>query len=187
LRHCRHFSHHEVQNTQKRDVQHRLVQVLEDAGLRVASLRSASVPLEQREAWIAKHAPLVDVVVSHPQLVATGLDLIEFPTLIFHQVGYNAFTLRQAARRAWRIGQRQECRTFYAYYAGTMQATAVKLMRKKMEAALTLEGKFSQLNGDDDQSMELALARALLETMPEDLSRRAWRRIESTCCSFVTL
>jgi hypothetical protein len=181
-----------VQNTQKRDVQQRLVQTLQDAGLRTASLRSASVPLEQREAWIAKHAPLVDVVVSHPQLVATGLDLIQFPTLIFHQVGYNPFTLRQAARRAWRIGQKQACRTYYAYYAGTMQATAVKLMRKKMEAALTLAGKFSEdgiaaLGGDDDQSMELALARALVDTMPADLSRRTWGRIESVNFSGVIL
>jgi hypothetical protein len=173
-----------VQNTQKRDVQGRLVQTLREAGLRVESLRSSAVKLDDREAWIEKKVPQVDVIVSHPQLVATGLDLIQFPTLIFHQVGYNPFTMRQASRRAWRIGQKRDCRTYYTYYADTMQATAVKLMRKKLEASLTLEGKFDFASDDDDQSMELALAKALLATVPPDLCRRQWRRIESneSCC-----
>jgi hypothetical protein len=34
----------------------------------------ASVPLARREEWIAQHAPHLDVVVSHPRFVETGLD-----------------------------------------------------------------------------------------------------------------
>jgi hypothetical protein len=44
------------------------------------------------------------VVLSHPKLVETGLDLFDkggsynFPTVIFHQTGYNLFTMQQASR-----------------------------------------------------------------------------------------
>ena len=70
-----------------------------------------SVALAEREEWIAEHAPQLDVVISHPRLVETGLDLFDkggrhnFPTLCFYETGYNLFTLRQASRRSWRIGQ----------------------------------------------------------------------------------
>jgi hypothetical protein len=96
-----------VQFTDKHDVQSRLEKLLRQAALRVGVLRS-SVPLARREAWIAQHAPSLDVVISHPRLVETGLDLFDkggrhnFPTICFFETGYNLFTLRQASRRAWR-------------------------------------------------------------------------------------
>ena len=45
----------------------------------------------------------VQVVIGNPMLVQTGLDLLDFPTIIFYQTGYSVFTLRQASRRSWRI------------------------------------------------------------------------------------
>lgn len=101
-----------VQFTDKHDVQGRLEQLLTRIGLRVAILR-ASVSLTEREEWIARYAPRLDVVISHPRLVETGLDLFDkngrhnFPTICFYEAGYNLFTLRQASRRSWRIGQTQ--------------------------------------------------------------------------------
>jgi hypothetical protein len=89
--------------------------------------------LAGHEEWIAKHAPGADVVISHPRLVETGLDLFDkagkynFPTLVFYETGYNLFTLRQAARRGWRIGQQEECLVFYFYYKDTMQERALSL------------------------------------------------------------
>jgi hypothetical protein len=116
-----------VQYTEQHDVQGRLETLLRRSGFRVEVLRS-SVPLAQREDWITKHALGLDVVISHPRLVETDLDLFDksgrhnFPTLCFYETGYNLFTLRQAARRSWRIGQRQPCRFVYFHYEGTMQA-----------------------------------------------------------------
>ncbi len=104
-----------VQFTDKHDVAGRLEKLLLSAGLRVGVLR-ASVPLARREEWIAKNAPRLDVVISHPRLVETGLDLFDkggrqnFPTICFYECGYNLFTLRQASRRSWRIGQKKACR-----------------------------------------------------------------------------
>jgi hypothetical protein len=49
-------------------------------------------------------------VICHPKLVETGLDLLDFPTIIFYESGYSLHTLRQAGRRSWRIGQRRPVR-----------------------------------------------------------------------------
>jgi hypothetical protein len=155
----------------------RIEQLLREAGLRVGRLR-ASVKLKDREAWIRRHAADYDVVISHPRLVETGLDLFDrggafnFSTLIFYETGYNLFTLRQASRRSWRIGQQRGCRVYYLYYAGTMQERAMDLMGRKLQASLALEGKFSSDGlaalADDGGSAEMELARSLVERL--DLS-----------------
>jgi hypothetical protein len=133
-----------VQFTDKRDVGARLEKLLRQANFQVEVLR-ASVPLAQREAWIAEHAPKLDVIISHPRLVETGLDLFDkagrynFPTIAFYETGYALFTLRQASRRAWRIGQTQPCRIVYMHYESTMQDRAMALMGKKLTAAQALD------------------------------------------------
>ena len=126
-----------VQYTDKHDVQGRLQKLLQATGLQVGVLRS-SVALASREEWIAKHAPDLDVVISHPKLVETGLDLFDkegrhnFPTICFYETGYNLFTLRQASRRSWRIGQKEKCRIVYFHYQNTMQERAMVLVGKKL-------------------------------------------------------
>jgi hypothetical protein len=171
--------------TDRHDVQGRLERLLHEAGFRVGVLR-ASVPLNRREGWIAQHAWKLDVVVSHPRLVETGLDLFDksgrhnFPTLCFYEAGYNLFTLRQASRRAWRIGQTEPCRVAYLYYAGTMQDRALALMGRKLTAAQALEGKFSGEGlvamAGEDANVEIALARSLVSRMDEGDARRSWGR-----------
>jgi hypothetical protein len=175
-----------VQYTDRHDVQARVAELLEAAGLTVGTLRS-SVALAKREAWIAKNAPKVDVIVSHPKLVETGLDFFDkvgtynVPTVVFYETGYNLFTLRQAARRAWRVGQKERCKVVYLYYEGTMQEKAMALMGKKMQAALALEGTFSEdglaaLAGEDGGSAEMALAKSLAEKIDLGDVRHAWGR-----------
>ena len=44
-------------------------------------------------------------MICHPRLVQTGLDLIDFPTLIWYETDYSVYVMRQASRRSWRIGQ----------------------------------------------------------------------------------
>jgi hypothetical protein len=177
-----------VQYTDRHDVQGRLEKLLRDAGLWVGVLR-AGVALARREEWIAANAPRLDVVVSHPRLVETGLDLFDkggrhnFPTLCFYETGYNLFTLRQAARRAWRIGQRQPCRVVYFHYEGTMQDRALALMGTKLTAAQALEGTFTSdglaaLAGED-ATVEIALARSLVRRLDEGDARRLWTKVFS--------
>ncbi len=127
----------------------RLEKIIQEAGYTVKVLDADKVPTRSRSAWIARNAPGVDVIISHPQPVRTGLTLFDamgghnFPTLAFYETGYDLFTLRQASRRSWRIGQRHPCRVYYLYYKETMQARAMGLMAQKLDASLALEGQFS--------------------------------------------
>ncbi|WP_445344418.1 SNF2-related protein [Buttiauxella selenatireducens] len=149
-----------------RDTTSRLKALLTQAGLKTAVLR-ASVSPEQREDWVAEQVERgVEVIVTNPELVKTGLDLIEFPTIVFMQTGYNVFTLLQAARRSWRIGQRQAVRVIYLGYAGSSQMNCLDLMARKIAVAQSTAGDIPEsgldiLNSDGD-SVEIALAKQLL-------------------------
>ncbi|MFP3693485.1 DEAD/DEAH box helicase, partial [Burkholderia sp. SIMBA_048] len=82
----------------------------------------ASVEASRREDWIAEQLDRgIDVLITNPDLVKTGLDLLEFSTIVFMQSGYNVYTLPQAARRSWRIGQKQPVKVIYLGYADTSQ------------------------------------------------------------------
>ncbi|MCY1296115.1 hypothetical protein D9M70_454890 [compost metagenome] len=108
------------------------------------------------------------MLITNPELVKTGLDLLEFPTIIFMQSGYNVYSLQQAARRSWRIGQKQAVRVIYLGYAATSQMACLGLMAKKIMVSQSTSGDVPEsglevLNQDGD-SVEVALARQLLAT-----------------------
>jgi hypothetical protein len=108
----------------------------------------------------------VQVVICHPKLVETGLDLLDFLTILFYESGYSLHTLRQARRQSWRIGQRRAVRVKFLCYEGTMQTACLRLMGKKLLVALTMEGKFAGeglQNIDEDDDMLSAMARELVE------------------------
>ena len=152
--------------TCEKDVTLRLNTVPRQAGFRVAVLRS-SVATDKREEWYERQLKAgVEVVICHPKLVETGLDLLAFPTLYFYETGYSLHTLRQASRRSWRIGQRQAVHVKFVTYPGTMQETCLRLMGKKMLVALMMEGKFSGeglQSLDTDEDLMSAMARELVE------------------------
>ncbi len=149
-----------------RDTTSRLKKVLEQSGLRVAVLR-ATVETARREDWILDQVDRgVDVLLTNPELVKTGLDLLDFPTIAFLQTGYNVYTLQQAARRSWRIGQKHPVRVVFFGYAGSSQITCLQLMAKKIAVAQSTSGDVPEsgldsLNQDGD-SVEMALARQLI-------------------------
>ncbi|HEJ2530724.1 TPA: helicase-related protein, partial [Pseudomonas aeruginosa] len=149
-----------------RDTTSRLKKVLEQAGLKVAVLR-ASVDTSRREDWILDQVDRgIDVLITNPELVKTGLDLLDFPTIAFLQTGYNVYTLQQAARRSWRIGQKHPVRVVFFGYAGSSQITCLQLMAKKIAVAQSTSGDVPEsgldsLNQDGD-SVEMALARQLI-------------------------
>lgn len=172
----------------KRDVCERLRDQMVKAGLKATVLR-ASVETRKREEWIATHGATNDVIISHPQLVETGLDLFDkggghnFSTISWYLPTYNAFTLRQASRRAWRIGQRLACRVKYFFYANTMQEQAMTLMGQKMSACQAIEGKFSSEGliamAGEEGSIEMAMAKALVQKIDPNATR-AWSTIAAT-------
>ncbi len=164
----------------------RLEQIIQEAGYTVKVLDADKVPTRSRSAWITQNAPGVDVIISHPQPVRTGLTLFDangghnFPTLAFYECGYDLFSLRQASRRSWRIGQRHPCRVYYFYYRETMQARAMALMAQKLDASLALEGQFSAEGlaamSADSGSLTMELAKSLVENIDFGDAERVWEK-----------
>jgi SNF2 family DNA or RNA helicase len=152
--------------TGTRDTTSRLKAILQREGIKVAVLR-ASVDTAHREDWIAEQLDRgVDAVITNPELVKTGLDLLEFPTIVYMQSGYNVYTLMQASRRSWRIGQKQPVWVIFLGYAGTSQIACLGLMARKIAVSQSTSGEVPEsglevLNPDGD-SVEIALARQLV-------------------------
>ena len=69
---------------------------------------------------------------------------MDFTTIIFYQIGYNIFTMRQASRRSWRLGQEHPISVYFMYYRNTIQEQALSLMATKLQASMAIEGKFSE-------------------------------------------
>jgi hypothetical protein len=151
--------------TQKRDVTQRLKNILSREGIRVEVLTTA-VPPEAREAWYERQVKAgMQVCIAHPRLVATGLDLLAMPTILFYESGYSIYVLRQASRRSWRIGQKHPVKVKFLAYAGTMQENCLRLMGRKLLVSLAMEGKFANQGLqalDDDDDMLTAMARELV-------------------------
>jgi hypothetical protein len=172
--------------TGKRDVQTRLAGILKAGGLRVKVLRAANVDTYSREAWIKTHGPNIDVAISHPELVSTGLDFFDregtfnFCTIAFYEGDYRVNLIRQAGRRHWRIGQTKECRTFYFYYRGTMQERQVQHVGAKYAASKSLEGKFSAegLAALSDGGLAMTEMAKALEKQIDD-PRAAWAKLRA--------
>jgi len=132
-------------NWTRLDTQKKLSRLLTEAGYRTAIL-PATVPPKDRERWVqAKLDGGIQVLITNPSLVETGLDLNAFTTLIFYDTGFKLFTLRQASRRSWRINQTApRVEVYMLYYKDTMQHKAIKLMGTKLAVAAIIEGGFSE-------------------------------------------
>lgn len=162
-----------ITHTESRDISPRLRAVLEREGFRVAVLKASSVSADRREEWVAARVKDgADVLLTHPRLVQTGLDLTDWPSIVWFETEYSVYTMRQASRRSWRIGQRQPVEVTHLVYQSTLQAEALALVAAKMRSALMVEGELPEdglaaLEGDG-QDVFLALARRLAEQSAGD-------------------
>lgn len=153
--------------TGTRDTTGRLKNLLEQAELKTAVLKS-SLSADHREDWIAEQVDKgIDVLVCNPELVKTGLDLLAFPTIVFLQSGYNVYTLMQATRRSWRIGQKLPVEVYFLGYRATAQIQCLSLMAKKIAVTQSTSGTMPETGLDilnmDAESVEVALARQLIQ------------------------
>ena len=128
----------------KTNIGSHLVKMFKENDINAAELR-ASEKADSREKWIEdKVNEGLKVLICNPRLVETGLDLIDFTTIVFYQVGYNLFTMRQASRRSWRLSQTKPISVYFMYYRDTVQEQALALMATKLHASMAIEGKFSE-------------------------------------------
>jgi hypothetical protein len=138
------------------DIQPEWQRMLGEAGLKAVVLRAEPA---KREAWVEKQVQAgVDVLISHPKKVETGLDLLDFPTIVWMSPHYSVYTVLQASRRSWRIGQTRPVKVYYFAYSETIQNDALYLVAAKVAAALRVNGdtipddslaELDELSGDD--------------------------------------
>lgn len=126
--------------TGTRDITTRLKTLLQREGLKSIVL-NASVGTQAREEWLRKRlGEGLDVLITNPKLVETGLDLVAFQSTAFFELDYSVYTMQQAARRTWRLGQVDDVSVYFAVYADTMEHRAMGLVAQKLAAALLLTG-----------------------------------------------
>jgi len=175
------------QNSLSTDISPRIVSMLEEENIRVKVLRSGDT--EGRAGiiknWVEKG---MDVLITNPRKVEVGMDLLDFPSIIFYQIPMSTYTLRQASRRSWRIPQDKPVKVYFLTYSGTMQTRLMHLMADKLISSLALEGELSDKGlaalSDTSDSIAKELAKMLLEKAESDGNRNlkdiwaAYRKME---------
>ena len=160
-------------HTGTRDITGRMDDILTRHGCRVEVMKADTVAPDRREVWVAdKVRQGIDVMICHPRLVQTGLDLIDFPTICWYETDYSVYVMRQASRRSWRIGQTRPVKVVFKSYRNTLQADALKLVAKKLQSSLAVEGELPEdglaAYGDDGDDLMMALARKIVSGDEED-------------------
>ena len=159
------------------DTQSLLMDKLTEMGIKAGILKQSVQPVK-REEWVQKklHEGM-QVLITNPTLVETGLDLNEFTTLIFFNISFNLYVLRQASCRSWRINQTApKIEVYLFYWKDTMQQRTLRLMASKLAAATMIEGQLSEeglaaMSQNQDMTTQLAkdLASGIKESV-EDLT-----------------
>lgn len=160
-------------HTGTRDITERMADALARHGFQAAVMKADAVAPDRREAWVAQKVKQgIDVLICHPRLVQTGLDLIDFPTICWYETDYSVYTMRQASRRSWRIGQTKPVKVVFMAYHNTLQANALELVAKKLQASLAVEGELPEdglaAYGDDGDDLMIALARKIVSGETDD-------------------
>ena len=82
-------------HTGTRDITERMSGILTRHGFRAAVMKADAVAPNRREVWVAQQVEKgIDVLICHPRLVQTGLDLIDFPTIVWAETDYSVYTMR---------------------------------------------------------------------------------------------
>ena len=123
-------------------INNEILQILISNGIK-ANILTDSVAPAKRIDWFKKQKDNgVRVVIVNPKLIETGLDLLDFTTIVFYQLNSNFFTMRQASRRSYRLNQKNNVSLYYLYYKSTVQENIISVMAERLKAVKILEGDF---------------------------------------------
>ncbi|MCP4544555.1 MAG: DEAD/DEAH box helicase, partial [Chloroflexi bacterium] len=151
-----------LRQTGTRDIRSRLVDVLTQVGIPGVVVLKSSIPPRRREKWLQDHP--ANVLITNPKLVETGLDLVQYSTGVFYEVEYSLYTLWQACRRIWRLGQTRPVKMFYLSYKETLEEKAYTLAGQKIKASQLLYGDevaSALVEDPGDASLVMALLKAI--------------------------
>ncbi|MGV8080979.1 MAG: DEAD/DEAH box helicase family protein [Syntrophales bacterium] len=162
-----------IQNSDQTDISPRLVKMMEEERIDVRVLKSGDTEGRARiiDNWVKNG---MEVLITNPKKVEVGMDLLDFPSIIFYQIPMSTYTLRQASRRSWRIPQKKPVKVFFLAYSGTMQTRLMQLMADKLTTSLAIEGELSDKGlaalSESSDSLAKELAKMLLEKSRENRS-----------------
>ena len=135
--------------------------------VKVAILRSTTVKPGARGAWFAaREQDGTQLVLCHPGLVETGMNLIEWPEIVFAEPTYSLYRAMQARKRALRPTQTRDCNVTWLSYTETMIEQALDIIGSKATAA-------TLLNGDDLSSGLLQIDPGM--SLLQELAKRVMR------------
>jgi hypothetical protein len=128
-----------VCQTRTRDVTPRLQALCEQHGLKV---RRCDVPPRKRRKWFEQYGPFLDAVFVNPEAVKTGLNLIMFSTIVWFEIPYSLYTLKQAGARIRRpTSQADVIEEVFINVPGTIVEDALSLAFEKLTAAAIFRGE----------------------------------------------
>jgi hypothetical protein len=140
--------------------------------VKIAILRSTTVKPGARSAWFAaREQDGTHVVLCHPGLVETGMNLIAWPEIVFAEPTYSLYRAMQARKRALRPTQTRACNVTWLGYNDTMIEQALDIIGSKATAA-------TLLNGDDLSSGLLQIDPGM--SLLQELARRVLHDEESS-------
>lgn len=143
-----------------------------------AEILDTRISSTQRFEWLERQKKNgTKVLIMNMSLVQVGLDLLEWPTIIYYQLNDDINILRQAGGRNWRIGQNRNVRIYYLINEETQQMKQFeRLMTRRIEALL-VEGR---INRSDPlvqfaQENESKLARDLSYSLEASELEEKWK------------
>ena len=121
-------------------ISQRLENLFKKNNIKAKILKASIKPIDRMD-YINKNSD-VEVWITNPTLVKEGLDLINYPTIIYYNFDYEPLKIQQGAHRAWRSTQKNYCKTYYMYCVDTIEEKIIKSVTLKKMEMNALEGKY---------------------------------------------
>ena len=129
-----------ITHTGTRDITHRIERLLTNEGVRCYVERSGEARTRAERIKEKLRRGEMDALIVHPKKIEVGVDLPEFPTIVWYETEYSTYVTRQASRRSYRPQQTKPVRVYFMTYENTLQEDALLLCAKKALVSMRVEG-----------------------------------------------
>ena len=120
------------------DITRQWKELLEQHHIRAAILKVAP---DKREAWLQRQVENgVQVIISHPKRIETGLDLIHHTIVIWIDQSWSVYTTKQVNRRPYRLIQTQDVEVHFWYYKNSLQSYLLRWLAAKLAMTDRIDG-----------------------------------------------
>ena len=161
-------------------IQHRITELLETEGYRVAKLtadyleitgkKKIKTKIDERATKLFELQNDFDILVTNPKIVNVGINLRFIPTYINYMPTYLVSEISQANRRGYRINTTVENRVFHLYYENTVEKEIIERFQTKRLEAKAMEGVFD-VNIENEKEDKLRTHSKTVSTLIEKLDK----------------